>query len=98
MEYEFNFNDSLNDCRNNRWKLFQIDSNETQQALFFAMSTWWTNVGSNFYIDGMRDKTDGKWYYFGSGDKFPVYSGLEWINGKNNTPPHVNGTLSVEMR
>jgi hypothetical protein len=86
INYNKNFSASITDCTSRGWILFQINSNQTQQALFAGLSNYFSGSGAIIYIDGKRDITNGKWYYVGSGSKIPAYSGLNWQNGVSKTP------------
>jgi hypothetical protein len=61
-------------------KLFQIDSDDTQTAIFAVLEA---NLGSQGYnyafrVDGLRDTSDGQWYYHNSGSPEPAFSNLKW--------------------
>lgn len=71
-------------CKANNMVLFQIDSDNTQQALF-AFLTSAVSQDAVFRVDGIRDEATatggtGNWYYYSYG-KADAFAGLDWLVG-----------------
>lgn len=77
---EFSQADADAYCKAGGMKLFQIDSLELQSVLFAYMEPQLEGYDFMIRVDGLRDTTDNKWYYYSNG-KAPAFGGLEWING-----------------
>lgn len=76
-------------CRAGQMQLFQIDSATTQTAIFQVMYDLLTSGGYNyaFRVDGMRDTTDLKWYYYSYG-KAAAFAGLKWYTTSDTIATH----------
>jgi hypothetical protein len=90
MFVDRNATEALNYCKSQGMLLFRIDTNETQQDFFTGIKKFYPGNGVNFFVDGQRDLTDGKWYFWNTGVKTPAYSGLNWKNGDSNTGTGLN--------
>ena len=67
--------------------LFQVDSSETQNALFNTLRQN-ENAPSTLRIDGLRNEAgDNNWYYYDFG-KTPAFSGLAWLSSSNTAPEY----------
>lgn len=62
-------------------KLFVIDSTNTQTQILGTFAKWWPKAWTRqFWIDGIKNETDGKWYYY-SYKKTPAFENLLWYKG-----------------
>ena len=68
-------------CESNSMKLFQITDATTQNQIVTSMQTIY-GASITFRMDGLRDTSDGNWYYNSYG-KTPVFSGLWWLTNSN---------------
>lgn len=59
-------------------KLFVIDTASTQSALFTYLEPKYPEFDVYFRVDGIRDETDGNWYYYSYG-KSSAFTGLDWL-------------------
>lgn len=67
-------------CKAGYMYLFQIDSDAVQTELFSLLDQILSAGGLNFMfrVDGVRDTTDKKWYYYSKGTKTPAFAGIKW--------------------
>lgn len=63
-------------------KLFVIDTVNTQTQLFDSLAIRWPTPSSvaTFHIDGVKDASNGKWYYYSNGTKTLATTDLIWKN------------------
>lgn len=66
-------------CKAGGMTLFQIDSAETQAALFKYLQEQLPTTPAVFRVDGLRDEPDGEWFYYANG-KEPAFDGLDWLD------------------
>jgi len=67
-------------CKAGYMYLLQIDSADLQTMLFAILdqALGASGVPFAFRVDGLRDSTDKKWYYYSKGAKVPAFAGLKW--------------------
>lgn len=78
VELLFGQADAKNYCERKGMKLFTIDSAETQTSLLDYLQPNFSSIEIYFRVDGIKDETDGKWYYYSNG-KTLAFSGLDWL-------------------
>lgn len=74
-------------CVAGKMKLFQIDSAAIQDALFDLLRPTYKGTPTIFRVDGIRDPTDDKWYYYSNG-KAPAFAGLSWLQTSDTYQPY----------
>lgn len=59
-----------------------IEDTNTQSQLNRTLKNVWPDgSGVLLWIDGVKDVSDNKWYYYSSGSKTPASTDLNWFRG-----------------
>jgi hypothetical protein len=76
-----NHADASAGCTAGYMYLFQIDSAEVHTFILMIIEQIFSANGfpAMFRVDGVRDTSDNKWYYYSKGSKTPAYAGLKWL-------------------